>query len=108
MASEIGHYLNNKRWGREGSFALKLDLSKAYDRVDVRLFGSYDVEVGVDSRWVSVVMMCMEFVSYFFFVNGEACGYVQPSRGLRQGDPLSPYFFLLCIEGLSTLIAHKE
>ncbi|CAN6556903.1 unnamed protein product [Malus baccata var. baccata] len=108
VASEIGHYLHNKRWGHEGSFALKLDLSKAYDRVEWDFFEAMMLKLGFDSKWVSVVMMCVKFVLYSFLVNEEACGYVEPSRGLHQGDLLSPYLFLLCIEGLSALITHNE
>ncbi|KAM1345147.1 hypothetical protein EV1_034196 [Malus domestica] len=86
VASEIGHYLHNKRWGQKGSFALKLDLSKAYDRVEWRF--------GFARQWVSMVMMCVKSVSF----------YVVSTRGLRQGNPLSPYLFLFCIEGLLELI----
>ncbi|XP_048444673.1 uncharacterized protein LOC125479438 [Pyrus x bretschneideri] len=47
-------------------------------------------------------------MSYSFLANGETYGYMEPSRGLRQRDPLSPYLFLLCIEGLSALIVYNE
>ncbi|KAM1933989.1 hypothetical protein ACFX15_018211 [Malus domestica] len=82
VAAEIGHFLHNKRWGREGSFALKLDISKAYDRVEWNFLEAVMLRLGFDSRWVAVVMMCVKSVSYYFLVNGEEC--------------------------LSALIAHKE
>ena len=51
-------------------------------------------------------MNCISSVSYSVIINGEACGNITPTRGIRQGDPLSPYLFLFCAEGLSALI-HK-
>ena len=49
-------------------------------------------------------MECIIIVSYSIFVNGESKGLIQPSRGLRQGDPLSPYLFLFCAEGLNAIV----
>lgn len=53
-------------------------------------------------------MRCIKTVSYSFIVNGEPRGIVHPSRGLRQGDSISPYIFLLCAEVLSRWISHDE
>lgn len=55
-----------------------------------------------------MVVACVTSLSYSFLVNGQPCGYILPTRGLRQGDPLLPYLFLLCVEGLSALIAKKD
>ena len=49
-------------------------------------------------------MECVTTVSYSIMVNGEPKGLIKPSRGLRQGDPLSPYLFLFCAEGLNALL----
>jgi len=53
-------------------------------------------------------MMCVEIVDYSVFVNNDVAGTILPGRGLWQGDPLSPYFFILCAKGLSALIRRAE
>lgn len=60
--------------------------------------------LGFNSRWCGLMMQCISTVTYSIRINGVSCGCIVPSRGLRQGDPLPPYLFLLCIEGLSALI----
>ncbi|KAK3187897.1 hypothetical protein Dsin_027458 [Dipteronia sinensis] len=62
--------------------------------------------LGFSVSWVQLVLRCVSLVSYSFILNGEVCGNIKPSRGLRQGEPLSPFLFLICDEGLSSLI-HK-
>lgn len=64
--------------------------------------------LGFSSGWISVIMRCVEAVSYSFLVNGKPTKVVVPKRGLRQGDPISPYLFLLCVEGISELVMKKE
>lgn len=50
------------------------------------------------------MMACITTALYSVLINGEPHGHITPSKGLRQGDPLSPYLFLMCIEGLHGLI----
>jgi hypothetical protein len=60
--------------------------------------------MGFASRWVHLIMMCVTTIQYSILVNGEPCGLIQPSRGLWQRDPISPYLFLICAEVLSNML----
>lgn len=53
-------------------------------------------------------MVCISTVTYSFKVNGDPVGFVRPKRGIRQGDPLSPYLFVICAKGLSGLLRRSE
>ncbi|KAL5562617.1 hypothetical protein UlMin_032364 [Ulmus minor] len=66
------------------------------------------IKLGFSEVWTNKIMACISSVSYSFQLNGQRVGHMIPSRGLRQGDPLSPYLFLLCGEGLSSLLHHYE
>jgi hypothetical protein len=104
LAYECTHFMQNKRGGKEGFAAVKLDMSKAYDRVEWNFLERMMMKMGFDEMWVAKIMLCISTVTYQFRVNGEISDTIIPQRGLRQGDPLSPYLFLICAEGFSALL----
>jgi hypothetical protein len=64
--------------------------------------------MGFSQQWIKWMMLCVETVYYSVLLNGEKVGPIVSRRGLCQGDPLSPYLFIICVEGLSSLIRHVE
>ncbi|KAL5857821.1 hypothetical protein ACOSQ3_005279 [Xanthoceras sorbifolium] len=65
-------------------------------------------KLGFPDRWINLILDCISSVSFSFVINGRVSGRICPSRGLRQGCPLSPYLFILCAEGFSSLISAAE
>ena len=74
----------------------------------MRLFGGCDEETGFTERWILLVMTYIRMVSYSALVYGKSYGKITPTRGIQQGDPLSPYFFIMCAERLSSLLQRAE
>ncbi|CAL8166302.1 unnamed protein product [Prunus armeniaca] len=93
--------------GKKGFVAWKIDLSKAYDRLSWNFIREVLWEVGIRGRILELLMSCICSVQYRAVLNGELTETFVPKCGIRQGDPLSPYIFVLCMEKLSHLIHQK-
>lgn len=82
VAHELMHYLKNKRRGKKQEMAIK--------------------------QWINWIMKCISSLLYSVLINKGPQRFIKPTRGLRQGDPLSPYLSLLCTEGLSFMLKEAE
>jgi hypothetical protein len=83
-------------------------MSKAYDRAEWLFLEKMMRKMGFAEDWINRIMLCVTSVSYQVRVNGSLLDVIVPERGLRQGDPLSPYLFLICAEGFSSLLNKAE
>nr|XP_051229849.1 uncharacterized protein LOC127347725 [Lolium perenne] len=85
-----------------------MDMRKAYDRLEWRYLEAVMFKLGFHSLWVRMVMRLVTTVSFQVLFNGGRLPQFLPTRGVRQGDPISPYLFLLAAEGLSCLLKHHS
>ena len=108
VAYETFHTMHARKKGKKGSVALKFDISKAYDRVEWHFLQIIMEKMGFLAGWIKKVMSYVTTPSFSILVNGKPYGMIQPSRGIRQGDLISPYLFLLCAEGLTALLKKAE
>lgn len=108
ITHEMLHFLQKTKATKRCAMAVKTDMTKAYDRIEWGFLKEVLRCLGFHVRWIDWIMECVCSVSYSFLINGVPHGKVTPSRGIRQGDPLSPYLFILCTEVLSGMCSMAQ
>ena len=103
-AYECLHYMKRRQGRDSRCCALKLDMRKAYDHVEWPYLQAIMTKLGFHQLWVSMIMRLVSTVSFSVLFNGDRLESFNPTRGIPQGDPISPYLFLLAAEGLLCLI----
>lgn len=108
ITHEVLQFLKTSKAEKNCTMAVKTDMSKAYDRIEWSFVQQVLQRLGFNAKWINWLMQCITTVSYSYLVNDSVYGEVKPYRGIRQGDPLSPYVFILCSEVLSGLCKSAE
>jgi len=101
MANEV---LEDLRRGRNSGLCLKVDFEKAYDSVRWEFLYYMLNRLGFHRNWIKWIQGCLESATVSVLVNGSPTEEFKPTRGLRQGDPLAPFLFIVVAEGLAGLV----
>ena len=93
VAFETLHCMHKHNFDNIGFMAFKLNMSKAYDRVEWTLLEELIRKMGFNERFIALTMICVKTVTYSILVNREPKGFIQPFKRIRQGNPLSAFLF---------------
>lgn len=105
VAHEVLHSISTQKYL---AMILKLDMMKAYDRVEWKALKIVLVRLGFSLAWIKWIMVCISLARFSVLINGSPYGFFHSSRGLRQGDPLSHFLFILLAKALSRAIGTAQ
>lgn len=108
LAAELMTYIHKTQSSKSFWGAAKLDLAKAYDRLAWPFIRQVLLKMHFLSMFIDIIMECISSVSYSLLLNEHCVDSFRPSRGLRQGDPLSPYIFNIAMNALSAALHLAE
>lgn len=98
LAHEVLRYIRRHKKGKFYCAGIKIDLLKAYDKISWDFLHTLLADLGFSMRWIQIIMQCVTTISFKVQVNGTTSASFSPKAGLRQGDSLSRYLFILCMK----------
>lgn len=107
IAQEIFHSMKMKK-GRKGLAAIKIDMKCTYDRLEWHFIMRVLHAFGFDPYWIQLIQQCLFTVSFSVLLNGLPLGFFRPQHGVRQGDPISHFLFILCAKTITRLAPKVE
>ena len=107
VAFEAIHHMKTRPTGKWGVVALKIDISKVYDRMQWDYLLMVMTRMGLDPKWVAWIRQCITIVTYSISRNEELIGPISPRRGLRQGTPCRHIFSLLVQNAFRCLLIRQ-
>ncbi|CAN1147216.1 Transposon TX1 uncharacterized 149 kDa protein [Linum perenne] len=100
ISHEVTHFIRRYKKGKKKFIALKLDMEKTYDRVEWTFLLNMMRLLVFNEKWIAWIHTCLSSSTLTILLNGQPQELISPTRGLRQGDPLSPLLFAIFFEGL--------
>lgn len=105
---EIQHYLKRKTQGKDYFATIKLDMSNVFGIIGWNFLREMMAKLGFFEQWIALIMYYVSSINYHSLLEGSKVGPFVSQHGIKQGDSLSPYLFILVLKGISTILKTHE